>query len=135
MDFTEPSRGYGRTGAGLMLIPAWDFNVDAFWHGHIAVMRTVEDGFSLARTAKHSTMVVVDDRGRVEAEMPSGAAPFATLLATVPAGHDATLFQLWGDWFAWLAMALCAGVLVRRFAAGRPTAESPERTEAMAAVR
>ncbi len=133
MDFTEPARGYGRAGAGLMLVPAWDFSVDAFWHGHIAVMRAVEDGFSLARTAKHSTMLVTDDRGRVIAETPSGAAPFATLLAEVPAGHNETLFQMWGDWFAWLAMVLCAWVLARRWTFAAPTTEAPESTEAATA--
>jgi len=30
MDFTEPARGYGRAGVGLMLVPGWDFVVDAF---------------------------------------------------------------------------------------------------------
>lgn len=136
MDFTEPARGYGRAGAGLMLVPGWDFTVDAFWHGHIAVMRAVEDGFSLARTAKHSTMFVADDRGRVIAETPSGAAPFATLVAEVPAGHESTLFQAWGDWFGWLAMALCAGVLVRRWILPRRFATEPiEKAEAISAAR
>jgi len=121
LDFTEPARGYGRAGAGLMLVPAWDFTVDAFWHGHIAVMRAVEDGFSLARAAKHSTLLMADDRGRVIAETPSGAAPFATLLATVPAGHDTTLFQLWGDWFGWVAVVLLLLVLARLVTRRRPS--------------
>jgi apolipoprotein N-acyltransferase len=125
MDFTEPARGYGRADVGLMLVPAWDFTVDAFWHGHIAVMRAVEDGFSLARAAKHSTLLVVDDRGRVIAETASGSAPFATLLATVPAGHDGTLFQLWGDWFGWLALALLVVVLVRLAARRRAAQTQP----------
>lgn len=136
MDFTEPALGYGRAGVGLMLVPGWDFTVDAFWHGHIAVMRAVEDGFSLARTAKHSTMFVADDRGRVIAEMPSGAAPFATLLAEVPAGHEETLFQMWGDWFGWLSMVLCAGVPARRWVVpGKVARENAATAEAMSAVR
>ena len=113
MDFTEPALGYARAGAGLMLVPGWDFVVDAFWHGHIAVMRAVEDGFSLARAAKHSTLFVADDRGRVIAETASDSAPFATLLATVPAGHERTLFQMWGDWLGWVAVGLLVVVLVR----------------------
>jgi len=113
MDFTEPARGYGRAGVGLMLTPGWDFIVDAFWHGHIAVMRAVEDGFSLVRAAKHSTLLVTNDRGRVIAETASGSAPFATLLADVPAGHDGTLFQMWGDWFGWVAVGLLVIVLAR----------------------
>ena len=113
MDFTEPARGYGRAGVGLMLSPAWDFKVDGFWHGHIARMRAVEDGFSLVHAARDGLLYVSDDRGRVVAETPSNAAEFRTLLAEVPAGHNGTLFLLWGDWFAWLAMALAAMAVAR----------------------
>jgi apolipoprotein N-acyltransferase len=113
LDFTEPARDYGRAGAGLMLAPAWDFRVDGFWHGHIAVMRAVEDGFSLARSARRGLLTVTDDRGRVLAETASNAAPFATLLADVPAGHDKTLFLLWGDWFGWCAVVLLVIVVGR----------------------
>jgi apolipoprotein N-acyltransferase len=116
LDFTEPARGYGRAGVGLMLAPAWDFRVDAFWHGHIAVMRAVEDGFSLVRAARRGSLTVADDRGRIVAETASNAAQFATLLANVPAGHDATLFQLLGDWFGWCAIALLALVMGRLWA-------------------
>jgi apolipoprotein N-acyltransferase len=113
LDFTHPALDYGRAGVGLLFAPAWDFQVDAFWHGHIAVMRAVEDGFSLVRSARGGFMTVADDRGRIVAEKRSNSAPFATLLATVPDGHDRTLFQIWGDWFGWCAVALLAFVLAR----------------------
>jgi apolipoprotein N-acyltransferase len=105
MDFTRLSRQYGEEGTGLMLVPAWDFVLDRFEHGHIAVMRGVESGFSIVRAAKQGYLTVSDDRGRILAETQSDSAPFATLLANVPAGHDTTLYLLWGDWFAWLALA------------------------------
>jgi apolipoprotein N-acyltransferase len=123
LDFTEPARGYGRAGVGLILAPAWDFQVDAFWHGHIAVMRGVEDGFSLVRSARGGFMTVADDRGRVLAEARSNAAPFATLLATVPAGHDWTVFQALGDWFGWCAMALLVLVLGRLWVGPRTSTQ------------
>src|SRR5262249_41906946 len=34
MDFTRLSRQNGAAGVGLMLVPAWDFNLDRSWHGH-----------------------------------------------------------------------------------------------------
>jgi apolipoprotein N-acyltransferase len=118
LDFTEPARAYGKAGVGLMLAPAWDFRVDGFWHGHIAVMRAVEDGFTLVRAARNGLLTVADDRGRIVAETASNSAPFATLLASVPAGHNRTLFLLLGDWFGWCAMALLA------LAVGRLTSAS-----------
>jgi apolipoprotein N-acyltransferase len=30
----------------------------------------------------------------------------------VPAGHEATLFQSWGDWFAWVSVGLLGLVIV-----------------------
>jgi apolipoprotein N-acyltransferase len=106
MDFASPARLYGRAGVGLMLVPGWDFVVDGSWHGHIAVMRGVEDGFSIARAAKNGFLTVSDNRGRIMGEVSSSSAPFATLLVDVPAAHSWTVYQLLGDWFAWVAIAL-----------------------------
>ena len=106
MDFAAPARRYGKADVGLMLVPAWDFNRDRVWHGHIAVMRGVENGFSMVRAAKNGFLTVSDDRGRLLAEGRSDSAPFATLLAAVPAAHSATLYLLLGDWFAWVACVL-----------------------------
>jgi apolipoprotein N-acyltransferase len=106
MDFASPARLYGEAGTGLMLVPGWDFVVDGRWHGHIAVMRGVEDGFSIARAAKNGFLTVSDDRGRIVGEVSSSSAPFATLLVDVPAAHSWTVYQLLGDSFAWVAVAL-----------------------------
>jgi apolipoprotein N-acyltransferase len=106
MDFIPLSRQYGQHGVGLMLVPAWDFNMDRSWHGHMAIMRGVEDGFSIARTAKNGYLTVSDSRGRVLAEARSDSAPFATLLARVPATHEKTVYLILGDWFAWLVIVV-----------------------------
>ncbi len=113
MDFASPARLYGKTGAGLMLVPAWDFVVDAGWHGHIAVMRGVENGFSIARAAKKGFLTVSDYQGHIVGEERSDAAPFATLLVDVPNTHHWTLYQVMGDWFAWVAIAVLLLVAVR----------------------
>lgn len=113
MDFTPLSREYGLMGVSLLLVPAWDFNLDRTLHGHMAVMRGVESGFAIARAAKNGYLTVSDNRGRILAETGSDTAPFTTLLAEVPAVHAATLYQRWGDWFAWLVLGLLAALLAR----------------------
>ena len=113
MDFTPLSRTYGEAGAGLMLAPAWDFVQDRLWHGHIAIMRGVEDGFSIARAAKQGYLTVSDDRGRIVAEARSDSAPFATLLTEVPATHDNTVYLVLGDWFGWLSVIMLIRLLAR----------------------
>jgi apolipoprotein N-acyltransferase len=115
MDFTPLSRQYGEAGTGLMLVPAWDFNLDRWWHGHIAVMRGVEDGFSIARAARNGYLTMSDDRGRILAETRSDSAPLATLLAEIPAMHNTTLYLLLGDWFAWFALATLVFALIRLY--------------------
>jgi apolipoprotein N-acyltransferase len=113
MDFTPLSREYGRKGVGLMLVPGWDFNMDRWWHGHIAVMRGVEDGFSVVRAAKNGYLTVSDDRGRILAETRSDSGAFATLLTAVPAAHDRTVYLVLGDWFAWVSVALLIFAMLR----------------------
>jgi apolipoprotein N-acyltransferase len=115
MDFSNPARAYGKAGTGLLLVPAWDFKVDRSWHGHIAVMRGVEDGFSIARAAKNGLLTVSDDRGRILAEQMSNAAPFAMLITDVPATHHWTVYQAMGDWFVWVAMVLLLFSVGRMF--------------------
>jgi apolipoprotein N-acyltransferase len=119
MDFASPARLYGKFGVGLMLVPGWDFVVDGSWHGHIAVMRGVEDGFSIARAAKGGFLTVSDDRGRIVGEVNSGSAPFATLLVNVPESHSRTVYQAMGDWFAWVAIALLVFVLLMLWRSNR----------------
>ncbi len=113
MDFTSLSRGYGNDAVGLLLVPGWDFQVDRLYHGHMAIMRGVESGFAIAHAARGGYLSVTDNRGRILAETQSSFAPFATLIATVPAIHDRTFYLVAGDWFAWLSLALLALTLLR----------------------
>jgi apolipoprotein N-acyltransferase len=113
MDFVPLGRRYGAAGVGILLVPAWDFVVDRAFHGHMAVMRGVESGFSVVRAAKQGFLTVSDNRGRILAETTSDSAPFAKLSAEVPAVHDTTLYLLWGDWFAGINALLLVLVLVR----------------------
>jgi apolipoprotein N-acyltransferase len=119
MDFTNPARRYGAAGVGLLLVPAWDFVADAFQHGHIAIMRGVESGYAVVRSAKQGFLTVSDDRGRVLAEGQSWSGTFGSLIATVPSGHDRTLYLRFGDWFAWACGLLLLASLVRVALAGR----------------
>ena len=112
MDFPMPSRGYGADGVGLLLVPAWDFSEDGWLHARMAVTRGVEYGFAVARAAKSGLLTVSDDRGRILGVASSGAAPFASLVETVPVGHGRTLYARLGDWFAWADVGLLAILLV-----------------------
>jgi apolipoprotein N-acyltransferase len=111
MDFPLLSRQYGNDGAGLMLVPAWDFVTDGWLHGRIAILRGVESGFSIARAPRQGILTVTDDRGRVLAERDTGSPPFAVLVASVPVVNERTIYGREGDWFAWLNLVLAVAVL------------------------
>ena len=90
-------------GVGLLLDPAWDFNIDRTWHGHIAIMRGVEGGYAIAHAAKDGLLTVTDDRGRILGEVRTNTGTFASLLVDVPLRHDQTVFDRFGTWFPWTA--------------------------------
>ncbi len=122
LDFPAPANRYGAAGVGLLLAPAWDFDVDRIFHGHMAIMRGVESGYSIARAAKQGYLTLSDSRGRVLAERRSNEAPFTTLLAAVPAGHSPTAYLELGPAFGDLAIALAILGFIR-LAAGRRSAD------------
>ena len=116
MDFPALSRQYGSQGVGLLLVPAWDFTLDGWLHGRMAVLRGVESGFTIVRAAKQGVLSVSDDRGRILAEQDAATVPSASLVATAPIRHDNTLYMRWGDWFAWLN---AAGLVLLLFGCAR----------------
>ncbi len=121
MDFPQLSRQYGRQRVDLLLVSAWDFVLDDWLHNRMAVLRGVENGFPIARTAKQGLLTVSDDRGRILAQESSAAKPFSYLIASVPVRHDSTLYSRWGDWFAWLCVI---GMLIALFSSTSPRAKN-----------
>jgi apolipoprotein N-acyltransferase len=108
MDFPLLSRQYSQDGIGLLIVSANDFVQDGWLHGRMAVLRGVESGFSIARSAKLGILTATDDRGRVLAERDTTimAPPFATVIVTIPVRHDPTIYSRFGNWFAWLCIIL-----------------------------
>jgi apolipoprotein N-acyltransferase len=108
LDFPPLGREYSRRGAALLLVPAWDFGVDGWLHSRMAVLRGVEGGFAVARSARGGRLTVSDDRGRLLAETTSDSAPVASLRASVGVGSRGTLYARFGDWPGWLACGFAA---------------------------
>lgn len=103
MDFAGTIRGYGGADATLMLVPAWDFGDDAWFHSRIAVLRGVETGIPVARSARDGLLTLSDANGRIAAEVASADA-VQVLLAAVPAAGAETLYTSIGDTFGWTVL-------------------------------
>jgi apolipoprotein N-acyltransferase len=120
MDFPTLGRAYGARGVGLLFVPAWDFNVDGWYHSRMAIMRGIESGFSIVRVAKQGLHTVTDNRGRVLLDRPGSPEGFVISDAAAAVAHADTLYTTWGDWFAWVAIACLAWTLWMAFVARRP---------------
>ncbi|HTM79722.1 hypothetical protein [Asticcacaulis sp.] len=110
MDFASDLRLYGKRDVALMLVPAWDFDRDAYLHGRMAVVRSVENGFSLARSASQGLMTLNDSKGRIIAEKRTVKGP-SMLVGDLPMGSGHTLYSRIGDLFAQGGLALWLGLL------------------------
>lgn len=110
MDFPSIGLNYAKRDAQLLLVPAWDFNIDGWLHSHMAIMRGVESGFAIARAARDGRLTLSDDRGRVLAEADSVNRD-AQLVGTLYLRHTHTLYARWGNWFGWLDVAALAVLL------------------------
>jgi apolipoprotein N-acyltransferase len=104
MDFVPLGRAYARAGVGLLLVPAWDFIRDRWLHSRMAILRGVEGGYAIARTATDGLLTVSDARGRIVTERASGESADVLLNAVVRVGSGGTFYSRTGDWFAWLCL-------------------------------
>ena len=118
LDFPAWSRVYGRRGVRFLAVPAWDFVDDARPHARMAVVRGVENGFTIARSAQHGLVTLSDSHGRILGEQSSATDPILVIAA--PPGAGTTLYARFGDWFGWAAVVCAAALLIGAIASGAP---------------
>ncbi|UKD54967.1 acyltransferase [Amycolatopsis sp. FU40] len=127
--FASPSRDYAAAGSRILAIPAElavppGSNDEGGWqHTRNALLRGVESGQSIALSDANGSLMLSDGYGRVLGEARTGGpSPFTAVTADVPAGPGATFHTRFGDWFAWLSLAITVAGLVftRSRAATRP---------------
>jgi apolipoprotein N-acyltransferase len=111
MDFPKLSREYAAEGANLLLVPAWDFNLDRWLHARMAVLRAVENGFALARSARNGLLTLSDNRGRILAEIETAPDRFVSITGKLNVSPEQTFYARTGDWFAWLCVAVFVSLL------------------------
>ncbi|OQW59770.1 MAG: hypothetical protein A4S17_02425 [Proteobacteria bacterium HN_bin10] len=109
-DLDFPALGREYAGVDVMLAPAWDFGDDGWLHSRMAVLRGVENGYAVVRSARNGLLTVSDAYGRVLHEAPSG--PQTAYNVSIPtAGRVPTIYSRIGDAFGWSTLAL-AGLLI-----------------------
>ena len=81
----------------------------------MAVLRGVEGGYAVARSAANGLLTVSDARGRILAERSSSDSADVLLFAIVPIGPGGTFYSRSGDWFAWLCVIIVLAGLFAKF--------------------
>jgi len=104
--------------------------VGAQQHAELAVLRTVENGVPMIRSANNGISFIADPYGRVLKKTPLFT---QTILAgPVPRPLAPTLYRRYGDWFMLACvLGLIVGLVVLRVRTRRkslPTAESEVRS-------
>ena len=115
--FPDYTREFTRRGSQLIAVVTNDgwFGrmVGAQQHAELAVLRTVENGVPMIRSANNGISFIVDPYGRILKQTPLFV---QTILAgPVPQPLAPTLYRRYGDWFMLLCLlGLIAGSVVRR---------------------
>lgn len=104
MDFPATMRKYGQANVGLLLVPAWDWEGSERIHAQMAIVRGIENGYSIARSSKERLVTVSDRYGRTLAEQSTFDHKDATVVIDVPITPQITLYSKYGDWFGWLVV-------------------------------
>jgi apolipoprotein N-acyltransferase len=89
----------------LLAVPAWDFHIDDWSHGRVALMRSVENGVPMVRNARDGLLTLNDRYGRIVTRAKT-TGPFQTLIGDLPLdgrGGD-TIYDRIGDVFGWLCL-------------------------------
>jgi apolipoprotein N-acyltransferase len=98
MDFPGWLRRYSARGARIVFVPAWDFVDDGLLHARMAVLRGVEGGFAVVRSAQEGLITVSDHKGRIVAQRASSESQDVMVVEEITLGPGHTLYSRVGDW-------------------------------------
>jgi apolipoprotein N-acyltransferase len=110
LDFPGTVRDYRTAGATTLLVPALDFDRDAWLHSRMAVLRGVETGLPVVRAGRAGAVTVSDGYGRVLVEDRDTGRPGSSAVTAAPAPAPVTPYALLGDWFAWVCALMVVAI-------------------------
>jgi apolipoprotein N-acyltransferase len=107
MDFIRPAKDYRALGTQVLFVPAFDFVVDDWLHARIAVMRGIENGYSIVRAAQSGLLSISDATGLVLQKIKTDRLKTVDLLTQTPVGSgQVTFYNRTGNWMGWFAVGL-----------------------------
>ena len=93
---------------------------DGWLHSRMAIVRGIENGVPVARSARGGALTVSDARGHLLAEATAtGGDGFASTAADLTVATEATLYTRFGTWFGWLCVAGLGWLVILGLTPGR----------------
>jgi len=111
MDYSGFIRKYDKSSTAIMYVPAWDFVKDGWLHSRMALLRGVENGYVIVRTARQGQLTISDHKGKILYEASCTNNEAASLIGKFPLVVTKTIYSQFGDWFGYL-MAITAIIFI-----------------------
>ncbi len=99
LDYPDYINNYGKSRINFIVVPAWDFVINDWLHSRMSILRGVENGFSMIRTARQGRLTISDCYGRVTYETNASKGQQSYLLGKASIEHKNTLYARFGIWF------------------------------------
>ena len=123
MDYSGFIRKYDGNKTTVMYVPAWDFIRDGWLHSRMAILRGVENGYAILRTARQGKLTISDYKANVLFEASSTNNKAAELTGNFPLAATKTIYSQFGDWFGYLIAIIAFLFVLTRVR--RKTATNP----------
>jgi apolipoprotein N-acyltransferase len=96
----------------VLAVPAWDFDKDDWSHARVAVLRSVENGVPMARSARNGLLTLNDRYGRLIARVRTGG-DFTVVIGDLPIDGRGgnTVYDHIGDIAGWFCLLLGPGLV------------------------
>jgi len=114
MDYSGFIRKYDKNNPLVMYVPAWDFIKDGWLHSRMAILRGVENGYAIVRTARQGQLTISDHKGKVLYEASCTNNKPAALIGKFPLVSTKTIYSQFGDWFGYLIVITAAIFILLR---------------------
>jgi len=86
----------------------------------MAIMRSVEGGFSLVRNARQGRLTISDWRGKVLYEATSESGSYTVLNGKISVEAHPTTYARTGDWFGTINLFAALGFIIFLFKRKKP---------------
>ncbi len=142
LDFPDTARQLAANDVRVVVAPASDWQGSEVIHQRMSMVRGVESGFSLARSASGGMLSASDSRGRLVAAREPVHSQDTMVLGNLPIGTGRTLYSRTDDWFGRLCviftillmLRLAVGVLYSAQIRRRGAAKRIKRPEGVVSV-